>query len=232
MQFVDNIVKMSKSKIKIRQAYTLVELLLTMSIVAILVSLLQPSLAKMLAHSNSNGCKDQMRGMSTVIAIYTEDNDGFLPGPSYAGQHPRVRSAKGYHQKSIAGYVSTYLETKIDALGNEYSPGFICPSNRDLDLLLTPESRTQFRANTRMKIYGKEYKPFGYFYEDKPNIASKNILSIVDPSDKWAITDVDRENLAYLPKGYAPDLPLHIDVSRNYLYFDGRTDNKPWFPKP
>ncbi len=62
-----------------RQAFTLVELLVVIGIIALLISILLPALNKARQQANSIDCQSRLRQMGQVLAIYVVDAKGSLP---------------------------------------------------------------------------------------------------------------------------------------------------------
>jgi prepilin-type N-terminal cleavage/methylation domain-containing protein/prepilin-type processing-associated H-X9-DG protein len=67
-------------------AFTLVELLVVIGIIAVLVSLLMPVLAKVRESAKQVTCSSNLRALGTAMLMYANDNDGFLPATSQAGK--------------------------------------------------------------------------------------------------------------------------------------------------
>src|SRR4029434_60690 len=74
-----------------RQAFTLIELLVVIGIIAVLLSILLPTMAKVRQQALNANCASNLRQIVQGCAIYAAENRGFLP--------PRFREGKqGYDQ--------------------------------------------------------------------------------------------------------------------------------------
>jgi len=62
-----------------RKAFTLVELLVVIAIIALLISILLPSLTKARMAAGSVACLSNMRNIGNAILMYTADNKGVMP---------------------------------------------------------------------------------------------------------------------------------------------------------
>lgn len=62
-----------------RQAFTLVELLVVMSIIVLLVAISLPSLRRSIRQARSTVCKSNLREVFVALDIYRVDNNGWLP---------------------------------------------------------------------------------------------------------------------------------------------------------
>jgi prepilin-type N-terminal cleavage/methylation domain-containing protein/prepilin-type processing-associated H-X9-DG protein len=65
-----------------RRAFTLVELLVVIGIIAILISILMPALTKVRNQALSVSCANNMRQIYQVCLMFATDNKGYLPSPS------------------------------------------------------------------------------------------------------------------------------------------------------
>ncbi len=91
-----------------RRAFTLIELLVVVSIIALLVSILAPSLAKARRQAKTLRCLANFRGMETAHWMYmTEHNGGFIQvGLAHGGVHDRediawVKTLQKYYGKKL-----------------------------------------------------------------------------------------------------------------------------------
>lgn len=66
-----------------RQAFTLVEMLVVIAIIAILAALLMPSLQQAMASAKSLSCVNQLKQHGSAVTQYVGDNGGFMPVSSY-----------------------------------------------------------------------------------------------------------------------------------------------------
>lgn len=67
-----------------RRAFTLIELLVVIAIIAILISILLPSLAKSRRIAKATICMSNMRVMSQALQMYADNNEGRFPQVGFA----------------------------------------------------------------------------------------------------------------------------------------------------
>ena len=66
-----------------RCAFTLVELLLVIGVIAVLIGILLPVLSKARAQANRVACLSNIKQLGTGILMYCNDNDGYFPTCAY-----------------------------------------------------------------------------------------------------------------------------------------------------
>ncbi|MGB0767998.1 MAG: type II secretion system protein, partial [Phycisphaeraceae bacterium] len=66
-----------------RKAFTLVELLVVVSIIALLIAILLPALSNARYTAQVAQCKVVLRGIATVQSSYAVDNKDFFPEAGY-----------------------------------------------------------------------------------------------------------------------------------------------------
>src|SRR5688572_19418156 len=65
-----------------RHAFTLVEILVVIGIIAVLVAVLLPVLSRSRGHARQVACASNVRQLTAAFLAYAEEHDGALPGPS------------------------------------------------------------------------------------------------------------------------------------------------------
>jgi prepilin-type N-terminal cleavage/methylation domain-containing protein len=123
-------------KTKIQSAFTLVELLVVIGIIAVLIGVLLPALSKARESSKIIACASQMRQIGQAFAMYLVDSKGAYPPlwmqddyKSY-GEYWGQADATGWHNYSYATLLRKYLGVRNDDLNKGGNLAiFQCPSD-------------------------------------------------------------------------------------------------------
>lgn len=170
-------------------AFTLIELLVVIAIIALLVSILLPSLEKAKSLAKQVVCKTQLRNILTGVNIYTQDYDGAL---YHAGQTSTLLSQYGYN------YPYDYLAWNAALLPYmSEAQIFVCPA------LDRNETRCVFNGYPQLR---KSYGGNGMIYDqDSLNgyggalSGGVNIKDITSPQRLFMAVD-----------GYGSDLYIEL----------------------
>ncbi len=116
-------------RLRKRSAFTLVELLVVVSIIAILVSVLLPSMRKARDIAKRTVCKANMRSLGLGILIYAESYEGKIPASSSLWSAP-------WDPPSVANSDMYWHQLLIEenlAMGKDgpKKSNAVCPSDKD-----------------------------------------------------------------------------------------------------
>ena len=143
------------------RGFTLIELLVVISIIALLLSILVPSLGKAREKARALICQSNLRQMGLIFFIYAESNEGFYPRPVGAG--------------ALIGWIAPLISVSGGTLSEA---NFQCPSDnlqRDPDVISDAIKRNHSGIRrsyvTNYWIYKRDRtydKPTAFFEDIQP----------------------------------------------------------------
>jgi prepilin-type N-terminal cleavage/methylation domain-containing protein len=124
-----------------KSAFTLIELLVVVAIIALLISILLPSLAKAKEQAKAAVCMSNLRQLALVMGMYRQDNKGYFPGD---------------HKEGAGGSYITWAPRFRKYLNDDPSL-FYCPS---ADIEFRWQKRYGYTGPVKIEVFGYERGEF------------------------------------------------------------------------
>lgn len=122
---------------KKQKAFTLIELLVVIAIIALLISILLPSLSRARELSKRTVCSANLRGLGQAMFIYAQDDPGVFPMIAQPMEGtPNMQNFQPVHRTTeppTSGVPSVSVDMWTIVRGNNTTPKqYICPSTTDV----------------------------------------------------------------------------------------------------
>ena len=221
------VTRASVSRVSLRRGFTLIELLVVIAIIALLVSILLPSLNRAKELARAAVCLSQLRSLGTGIFLYVEDQDNTWPMPL----QPRVPVAPDI-EHGIPEYVF-WVETLVPYCGDPWGDEgsiYVCPSiGRKGALWCTANGLGHFFDDPQAGLIGytingwlsSTWTTFGEVLrrDDIPDPANRILLGEIGTAGDWVMWWTYPETTV----GYTHSDQAHL------LFFDAHVGAHPMF---
>ncbi|QNN21353.1 prepilin-type N-terminal cleavage/methylation domain-containing protein [Planctomycetales bacterium ZRK34] len=224
-----------------RRGFTLIELLVVVAIIALLIAILLPSLAKARSEAQRIACAANMKTIGGAIAMYVNENRWFLPGPCWSGQQAQYHKGSGH----LAYFLSPMLNTPIsrDSSDKHISPIFLDPGANHVLPDVTPPGIVKMFVSTgndpgvHNPPFSAMRRLFGYpEFDGNPEVDPKKLTNLSNPATVDALHDIDYwtnpgtwATSTYpeqVLRGPAHGSPDGFNAIRNYLFYDTHVEVK------
>lgn len=212
-------------------AFTIVELLVVVTLITLLIGLLLPSLRNARLTGERTKCLSNMGQTGRGLHSFITDTNGILPGPSWYGQEPRYSSGT----KTVARFLAPYSGFPRATSTVQVNDLFVCPSFARVQPPGTTISACVIMG-ALSQVNSKGLRVFGYpEFEGSPEYGPDKFSAVANPSAAKAIRDIDQYAtpnagwVALTARGPMHSPEASSETLRNYLYFDthARTVREP-----
>jgi prepilin-type N-terminal cleavage/methylation domain-containing protein/prepilin-type processing-associated H-X9-DG protein len=172
--------------------FTLVELLVVIGIIALLISILLPSLSRAQEQARMVNCLSNLRQLGSAFQMYLNENKGKFPAPSAGNQ----RAEDWLYWQSGRVLEESGINRYLTSSGTFEPRYFICPSD---DVSAHPNAyRYSYTVNWMICQY-KEYQG---------NLPTLNISQVRNPTQKILLIDESAATIddgCWAPQNYFTD---------------------------
>jgi prepilin-type processing-associated H-X9-DG protein/prepilin-type N-terminal cleavage/methylation domain-containing protein len=205
-----------------KSAFTLVELLVVIGIVALLVSVLMPAMASARRASLATACLSQMRQIGVATTLYTQDARGLFPRSSHSALAAKVMPW-GY---ALCPYLG---REPYEGPGDEWNKLFAtlyrCPADER-------SGQWSYGKSVWFELTGPEIgelsgKPDGPTYYRITDVRRASATVLFAELATGSMGDHIMAHYWYLGGAPEVDMRRHGKAS-NYLYVDGHAEGRPF----
>lgn len=209
--------------------FTLVELLVVISITALLIAILLPALRQARAAARQTQCLSQLKQITTAVSMYQVDHEDYIPP-----WIDRTQSPTQYWTQQLVGYAGN--QARMWVCPDSPETGSVTLAEIEAGFQYDPASldfRTRMRDVTTLGINVTDTQP-GSFYETyhrSSQLSTINSQPVVYAGDTTG-TDADHydpknpNGHGYMNRWIYPNqgfsfFPRHVGSGVNLLFTDG-----------
>jgi general secretion pathway protein G len=193
-----------------KSGFTLIEMLVVIAIIALLVSILVPTIGSTLRSAKTKACASNLRQIGTGFLLYANENEGKLP-------YQQKNSGTTWHIE-IAPFLEDYSNGDYYNLSQQNSepPGvYNCPLT---DNKIRPGNYADYGMNYLINDHGTN---------GNQTVPQRSVFSVPTPTQTMLLADsvnCGRRLSPYSANGSMD--PRHPGDSMNILFIDGHVDNR------
>jgi general secretion pathway protein G len=181
-----------------RRGFTLVELLVVIGIIALLISILLPSLARAREQANSIKCASNIRELTKGFIMYANNNKGYFPaGARYPNNLIRPEDWIWYQTVPVAGVAPSLGRPVADLQQSAIAPYVAKPLSEQVLRCPTDAIDAHPNPGGPYETYKYSYAMNSYF--EIPALGSSNpkvvMTSIRNPTDKIILAEEDENSI-------------------------------------
>jgi prepilin-type N-terminal cleavage/methylation domain-containing protein/prepilin-type processing-associated H-X9-DG protein len=207
-----------------KKGFTLIELLVVVAIIALLISILLPSLSRARELSKRLVCAANVKGLGTAFKIYSNDNEEQWPTPAFSEQDAIIN---WFNQ----GTGNTLYNPDVPILNANPSPGRLIESDNSANRLSTTRSFWMLVRTGDVTPKGFICPSSGdttdpvqnvdlYFDFDKLTNVSYGYQVPFGPFDSRASENIDPRLAVAADKGPHDEQPDTTKLAANFADFD------------
>lgn len=204
-----------------RKGFTLIEMLVVIAIIALLASLIVPTVSSTLKRASQTKALSNFRQMGLIIMIYGVEKNGQLPGPLYTNQR------SGYRQGLPLGIgTKLWYEMGLPEPMSDFQPIplLIVPALWKWQYTIGDPNPGAYTVIRDVPLPdGTTGHPFGL--SNNSSLPTMKLFQLPDPSSTWAIWERGGQGDP-IPGNRSFSEPIH-GKRRVVLFFDGHVEAFP-----